>query len=600
MKRRVLAAVLSLALALGALTHGVLAAESETPSPGETDVSASTAETPESPEEPETPETPESPGPPEEESAPESSGTPEGEPAPEVPEVPEEESGPAPEDRASPRAAGQGVISGSAIRWELSSGTLTLSGKGPMPKDALYTPPWDASGVLYLVVEEGVTTISPYAFKYCKTLRTASLPEGLESIGSEAFNGCADLTRADLPSTLRELGGFAFARCPRLTRVVIPGSCAVVGGKAFSECAGLTELTLSEGVEVLEAGAFSYCTALKSVTVPSTVRDARGFMNDGGTFSHCTGLETAVIREGASGLGKSMFWYCTSLKSVSVPSTAEVTDTMFWDCKSLTDVDIAEGVTSVGNNAFYGCIALEAVRLPDSLEVLGEWAFKNCLSLREIAVPGGVTSIEDETFYNCDSLERFSLGEAPWRETQSIGRSAFLGCEQLNHVSFWYSLKTVRDKAFGGCTSLLTADFHGSSDEWDELIAYLGQDNGSLAAVEVSLLPVPTARPALLDGNGKEIRTLEDAAGRTLEFALDFHGDGGESAAWTMAACYDGDGRMIGLVRLEADASRVQNCARGELEVPQGTAEIKFLLTDGDSGPLVSSRSLLRGRTGLT
>lgn len=99
---------------------------------------------------------------------------PEEEPAPEGPEVPEEESAPeevsapASEDRASPRAAGQGVISGSAIRWELSGGTLTLSGNGPMPKDSLSTPPWDKSGGLYLVVEEGVTTISPYAFNYCK------------------------------------------------------------------------------------------------------------------------------------------------------------------------------------------------------------------------------------------------------------------------------------------------------------------------------------------------------------------------------------------------------------------------------------------------
>ncbi len=374
----------------------------------------------------------------------------------------------------------------------------------------------------------------------------------------------------------------------------------MVGDNAFSECTGLTELTLSEGVEVLGKETFSRCTALKSVTVPSTIRDARGLMNDGGTFRQCTGLETAVIREGATGLGKGMFWYCTSLKSVSVPSTAEVTEIMFWDCKSLTDVDIAEGVTSVGRNAFYGCTVLEAVRLPDSLEELGEWAFKDCLNLREIAVPGGVTSIEKETFYNCDSLERFSLGEAPWRETQSIGWNAFWGCEKLKHVSFWYSLKTVGDSAFYNCTSLLTADFYGSSDEWDELIAYLGQNNESLAAVEVSLLPVPTARPALLDGNGKEIRTLKDAAGRTLEFALDFHGDGGESAAWTMAACYDGDGRMIGQVRLKADASRVQNCARGQLEVPRGTAEIKFLLTDGDSEPLAFGRSLLQGRTGLT
>lgn len=501
----------------------------------------------------------------------------------------------------SSRAADRGVLPGSSIRWELSGGTLTISGSGPMPDIPAYDPPWDKSGVLYLTVEEGVTTIGPYAFFYCKNLRTADLPEGLEVIGAEAFDGCESLTRADLPSTLEEIGNFAFANCGRLKKAVIPASCAVVGNYAFQSCGSLAELTVSEGVEVLGAYAFERCAALTSVTLPSTLRDARGVgTKDGGTFYRCTGLEEVVIREGASGLGKNMFWLCGSLKRASVPSTAQVADRMFWECGSLTDVDIAEGVTSVGEGAFYQCPALEEITLPDTLEELGEWAFNDCRSLREIAVPGGVTAIEKETFTNCVSLERFSLGEAPWRKTQSIGRNAFWGCKNLEHVSFWYSLKTVGVNAFYDCPSLWTADFHGSSDEWDELIAYLDKGNESLAAVTVSLLPVPTARPALLDKNGEEVRTLEDAAGRTLDVVLDFHGDGGESAAWTAAACYDGEGRMTGLVRLETDATRVQDCARGELEVPPGTAEVKFLLTDGDSEPLAFARSLLRGRTGLT
>lgn len=511
-----------------------------------------------------------------------------------------EEALPVPEDRnaASSRAVERGVLAGSAIQWELSGGTLTLSGSGPMPDIPAYSPPWDKNSVLYVVVNKGVTTLGSCAFNYCESLRTAELPEGLEVIGYEAFNGCKNLTRADLPSTLREIGNFAFSGCGRLTKAVIPGSCARVGRYAFQSCSGLMDLTISEGVEVLETSAFERCTSLTSVTLPSTLRDMGGF--DGSVFYRCTAMETAVIREGASGPAKGLFNYCQSLKSVSIPSTLQVADRMFWDCVSLTDVSIAEGVTSVGESAFLNCSALEAVALPDSLEVLGNWAFAECGSLREMDVPGGVTLIGLETFRNCASLERFSLGESPWREIQTIGGNAFSGCKRLERVSFWYSLGTVKDNAFFGCTGLTAADFHGSSDEWDGLIASLGKGNESLAAVTVSLLPVPTARPALLDGSGEEVRTLEDAAGRTLEFVLDFHGDGGESAAWTVAACYDGGGRMTGLVRLKADASRVQNCVRGELEVPRGTAEIKFLLTDGDSGPLAFSRSLLRGRTGLT
>lgn len=101
---------------------------------------------------------------------------------------------------------------GNGLYWELSDGTLTVSGYGEMPN----TPePWHSKkGIIRaVVIENGITTIKDGAFSDCKRLIKVSLPNSLTSIGKFAFHNCTDLTLVKIPNSVTTIGESAFYSC---------------------------------------------------------------------------------------------------------------------------------------------------------------------------------------------------------------------------------------------------------------------------------------------------------------------------------------------------------------------------------------------------
>jgi hypothetical protein len=121
--------------------------------------------------------------------------------------------------------------------------------------------------------------------------------------------------------------------------------------------------SVSYNVTAIAANAFQGCNGLTSISIPSSVRSVGDY-----AFLGCTGLTTltsgassaSFITGGATGqsLGVQCFAYCTSLTSVSVPSTYTVIgEYTFLNCAALTTVSIPSvaGITNTtGGNAFYG------------------------------------------------------------------------------------------------------------------------------------------------------------------------------------------------------------------------------------------------------
>jgi len=60
-----------------------------------------------------------------------------------------------------------------------------------------------------------------------------------------------------------------------------------------------------------------------------------------------------------------------------------------------------------------------------------------------------VTHIDDYAFSSCKSLKGVSFFTV-----KTVGREAFMGCENLMYVSFTHSLGTIGDKAFYDCSAL--------------------------------------------------------------------------------------------------------------------------------------------------
>ena len=67
--------------------------------------------------------------------------------------------------------------------------------------------------------------------------------------------------------------GYAFSYCTSLTSITIPDSVTSIGEYAFLFCTGLTSVTIGNGVTSIGYAAFGNCTGLTSVTFEGTVAE---------------------------------------------------------------------------------------------------------------------------------------------------------------------------------------------------------------------------------------------------------------------------------------------------------------------------------------
>ena len=79
------------------------------------------------------------------------------------------------------------------ITWTLSSdGTLTISGTDMPDDESDNYAPWysQREKIKNVIIENGVTNISSYAFLDCYVLTSVTIPNSITNIGNSAFSGC--------------------------------------------------------------------------------------------------------------------------------------------------------------------------------------------------------------------------------------------------------------------------------------------------------------------------------------------------------------------------------------------------------------------------
>ena len=203
------------------------------------------------------------------------------------------------------------------------------------------------------------------------------IPNGVTNISSYAFSGCSGLTSVTIPASVTGIGDVAFSRCSGLTSVTIPVSVTSIGNGAFDGCSGLTSVTIPVSVTSIGDWAFSGCSGLTSVTIPASVMSIGGYAFDG-----CSGLTSVTIPVSVTSIGDGAFQLCTGLTSVTIPAgVTSIGDWAFWGCSGLTSITIPASVTSIGNHAFDGCSDLTSVTIGNSITYIGYEAFYNCRSL---------------------------------------------------------------------------------------------------------------------------------------------------------------------------------------------------------------------------
>ena len=206
------------------------------------------------------------------------------------------------------------------------------------------------------------------------------------------------------------------------------------GKRLLKENVELKEYTVRKGTRVICDRAFWNCSSLTSLTLPSSLQSIGG-----GAFTGCTSLRSVICNKFYKVIGQML---------LSADGTQVIA---YWGENS--EVTIPEGVQSIGNSAFCDfcdCSSLTSLTLPSSLQSIGNFAFRECESLTSLTLPSSLQSIGKEAFYGCNSLTSLTLPSS----LQSIGDSAFSCCSSLTSLTLPSSLQSIGDSAFSCCSSL--------------------------------------------------------------------------------------------------------------------------------------------------
>lgn len=166
------------------------------------------------------------------------------------------------------------------------TGTLTLSGTGAMwdgkeiEKDGDYrsslTQTVNIAGdntyinnlVYKIVINDGITSISNYAFYKFYKLQSLSIGSSVTSIGEYAFYRTSGLHTVTIPGTIRKIGIGAFSSSG-LTSCTLNKGIQTIDNYAFYNTK-LKYLVIPDGITMIGEGAF-YNYSLETVTIPQNI-----------------------------------------------------------------------------------------------------------------------------------------------------------------------------------------------------------------------------------------------------------------------------------------------------------------------------------------
>ena len=110
-------------------------------------------------------------------------------------------------------------------------------------------------------------------------------------------------------------------------------------------------------------------------------------------------VKKAIIQEGVTNIGYSVFAFYPNLTNVTIPESVKLIGIYaFYDCENLTGIHLPSGITTIPYGAFESCTKLSDINIPDGVTSIGYKAFYDCFALKSITIPQSVTEIDDTAF----------------------------------------------------------------------------------------------------------------------------------------------------------------------------------------------------------
>ena len=373
------------------------------------------------------------------------------------------------------------------VTYKVKGTTLTISGKGEMPKSMVFGKKTKTKNIKKVVIKKGVTTISKNAFKNCKKLKKVQLPSTLKKISGYALYNTA-LTNVTIPNSVKYIGNYSFYKCKKLKKVSTPADLYAynrVDEKGVINDTPLEQLTFTSAIKSLNDISLNQFDTRAYVvnkndknfsSYKGAIYNKKGdtlmylalYAKQAEVKPSCESILTSAF---TNDLGDDNYVPVKELKEFTIPASVKniVEDGEPLPAgiqysvlsKDLTKESVAVLLGTIGEK--------EAMRqMSERISLAGDYVIIDKTYLAEFAdkadakkkaeeetleIPEGVETIPDEMFRN------FNMKEVKLPSTiKTIGANTFYNCKKLMKINFPASLKEIGKDAFcwteiGDCIS---------------------------------------------------------------------------------------------------------------------------------------------------
>lgn len=372
--------------------------------------------------------------------------------------------------------------------------TLTISGTGDMYNYQNDTMPWKDIYIDKLYLDDRITSIGDWAFYHkILTANTLELPKSLKRIGFGSFYDCYGIKGTlVIPNNVISIGDVAFYKCSGLAKIKFPNSLETISSSAFGQCKNLVgKIVIPSNVQNMEEGAFFYCTSITSAIIFSQSENINAR-----SFKKCANLQKIYGYKGTSAEKIASEQECEFIELSD--ENNEPVEIMSGKCggrlyyklidngedlilsvegsgdmynyhvdsargtlipwkeyqEKITKLEISSEITSIGNYAFSYFSALNGeIIIPNKVIKIGEGAFCGYQGMCErLVIPDNVKEIGDFAFSSIKGIHgQLIIGN----KVEIIGKKAFLNCTGFDgDLIIPESVKKIRDYAFEGCKNI--------------------------------------------------------------------------------------------------------------------------------------------------
>lgn len=351
------------------------------------------------------------------------------------------------------------------VTCKLKKGTLTISGKGAMPKSMTFYGK-KRKKIKKVVIKKGVTSISNYAFDNCVNLKKVSIPKSVKKIGYNSFAGTA-ITRLTVPAGVKSIGQCAFYGCKKLKKLTLPGdfrSKKEKGDDEINYIGSAKTVCFNTRLSLVNVTYFDADNLVVSKK-DNCYKSIRGviYSKDGKSIVRVPSLRKALrIEDGCTEFCLQSVLYesidfegdpdggCTRLKKIVVPaSVKKVEDEKYYafsdgEGQYIKTLELhtnqLDGYSLMTLINRLPCVKVGALmkQFPEKITCSNNMYITNdgiLLSYtgkeKNVKIPYGVKMIGDEVF--CDN-ENIQTVEFP-KTVVAIGDFAFSGCTKLEKVN---------------------------------------------------------------------------------------------------------------------------------------------------------------------